>query len=256
MKKRILTNAFDEAEVYNNFAIDLAHGVDVVDRNTYDIIIDSRRKNLLTHWLEGKKGLFLDYGCGDGSFSRFIQKDMAADVIGVDISGGLTKYALSKGKDVSYLVADCHALPFQDKSFDTILSIGILHHLNLQKAISECQRLLKKDGFLIAFEPNLLCPISFIGRKLSKTKIHTPQERPLTLWSFIGEARKKGMKTVEFQFLSFFGFIFPFIWESKFARPFAFLKQYAKVFQIIDRLFENIPIIKNLCWQFGCKCAF
>ena len=59
------------------------------------------------------------------------------------MSSGLAKYASSKGRDINYIVADCHNLPFDNKSFDAIVAVGILHHLNLPIAISECQRLLK-----------------------------------------------------------------------------------------------------------------
>ncbi|MGA3059154.1 MAG: class I SAM-dependent methyltransferase [Candidatus Bathyarchaeia archaeon] len=257
MEQKMKKNIFDEeAEVYNNFAAHLAHGIDVVDRRTYDIIIVSRRKSLLTRWLAGKKGLLLDFGCGDGYFLKFLHQELGANTVGVDISNDLAKYALSTGKDVNYIVADCHNLPFEDHKFDSVIAIGIMHHLSLHKAISECRRLLKSDGFLITFEPNLLCPVSFLGRTLSKTEIHTPHERALTLWSFIDEAKNNGFKVVEVQFLSFFGFIFSFIWASKFAAPLNGLKRYAKVFQTIDRFMEKIPVLKDFCWQFGCKCEF
>ncbi len=248
--------ANEEAEIYDSFAIDLSHGVDVVDRDTYEVIIDSRRKDLLKRWLAGRKGLFLDYGCGDGSFSRFIKVALKTDIIGVDLSGGMVRYASKKGKDIDHLVVDCHSLPFRDKSFDAIIAIGIFHHLDLRKAIIECKRLLRKNGCILVFEPNSLCLLSFLGRRLSKTKIHTPNERPYTYWSFIGEIKDNGFTKVELRFLSFFGFIFPFIWASNFAHLFAFLKRHAKVLKTIDVLFENIAITKHFCWMFCCKCEF
>ena len=246
----------DEIKIYDSFALDLARGVDVVDRDTYEVIIDSRRKELLKGWLAGRNGLFLDYGCGDGSFSRFIKNELNGEVIGVDVSSGLIKYALTRRGSVNYLVADCHALPFKNNSFDVIVGIGIFHHLNLRKALSECKRLLRRNGLLIAFEPNALCPLSFIGRKFSKTKIHTSNERTYSYWSFISEIREVGFTKAELRFLSFFGFIFPFIWASKFAHLFSSLKRYAKVLRTIDVLFEKIPITKQLCWMFCCKCVF
>ena len=246
----------DEIKIYNSFAIDLARGVDVVDRDTYEAIIDSRRKELLKGWLVGKNGLFLEYGCGDGSFSRFIKQELNCEVIGVDVSSGMVRHALTGGRSVNYLIADCHALPFKDKSFDAIVGMGIFHHLNLRKAVLECQRLLRRDGFLVAFEPNALCPLSFIGRRLFKTRIHTPNERTYTYWSFISEIRGNGFTKVELRFLSFFGFVFPFIWASKFAHLFNFLKRCTKLLRTIDVLFEKIPITEHFCWQFGCKCEF
>ena len=168
----------------------------------------------------------------------------------------MVRYASTRGKGVNYLVADCHALPFQDKSFDAIVAIGIFHHLDLRKAISECKRLLQRNGFIIVFEPNSLCPLSLIGRRLFKTRIHTPNEHPYTHWLFISEIRKNGFTKVELRFLSFLGFIFPFLWASNFGHLFAFLKRYAKILQTIDMLFEKIPIMKQFCWMFCCKCEF
>jgi len=246
----------EEVEIYNRFALDLARGADVVDHKSYEVIIDSRRKELLKRWLVGKSGFFLDYGCGDGSFSRFIKEELKTEVVGVDVSGGMVRYASTRGKGVNYLIADCHFLPFRNGSFDAVVGMGIFHHLNLRTAISECNRVLRRGGFLVAFEPNSLGLLSFIGRRLFKTKIHTPHERTYTHWSFINEMRRNGFVIVDLRFLSFLGFIFPFIWASKFAHLFAFLKGYAKLLQTVDRLFEKIPMTKHLCWQFGCKCEF
>jgi len=242
----------EETEIYDSFAQDLARGVDVVDRKSYEVIIDSRRKDLLKAWLMGKNGIVLDYGCGDGSFSRFIKNELNADVVGVDVSKGMVKYAsaMKSENNISYLIADCHFLPFKDGTFSTVIGMGIFHHLNLRVAISECVIVLQKSGFLVAFEPNSLCPLSFIGRRLFKTKIHTPHERTHTHWSFIHEIRRNGFVIVDLRFLSFLGFVFPFIWASKFAHLFAFLEDYAVHLKRVDRLLEKIPITKHLCWQF------
>ena len=246
----------EEVKIYDDFALDLSRGADVVDRDTYEVVIDSRRKELIKRWLVDKKGLILDYGCGDGSFSRFIETELKNDVIGVDLSDGMVRYASRKGGDFGYLVVDCHVLPFRDESFDAIVAIGIFHHLDLRKAISECKRLLRRNGSLVVFEPNSLCPLSFIGRRFFKTRIHTPTERPYTPWLFTSEIRKNGFTIVELRFLSFIGFIFPFIWASNFAHLFVFLKRCVRVFKAIDVLFEKIPITKQFCWAFCCKCEF
>ncbi|WNZ29536.1 MAG: class I SAM-dependent methyltransferase [Candidatus Bathyarchaeota archaeon] len=240
----------EEIKIYDNFALDLSQGVDVVDRDTYEVIIDSRRKELIKRWLADKKGLILDYGCGDGSFSRFINVKNKKDVIGVDLSSGIVRYASTKDKNVDYLVVDCHALPFRNESFDGIIAIGIFHHLDLPKAMSECKRLLRRDGFICVFEPNSLCPLSSMGRRFFKTKIHTPNERTYTYWSFINEFKKNKFVQVELLFLSFMGFIFPFIWASNYSRLFAFLKRYTHVLKTIDTFFEKTPIAKHFCWMF------
>lgn len=246
--------SYEEAEIYNLFAQDLASCVDIVDRESYDVIIDSRRKELLRSWLSGKRGIFLDYGCGDGGFSRFIEEELGKDVVGVDLSKGMVRYASSKSKrhqKSSFLVADCHTLPFRDGSFGVIVGMGIFHHLHWRRSISECNRLLKEGGVLVAFEPNSFGLLASIGRKFFKIKIHTAGERPLNPWSFVDELKDKGFRVVNLRFQSFLGFILPFILASNFGHLIRALKRYAKHFKIIDQLFEKIPVVGFLCWLFA-----
>jgi ubiquinone/menaquinone biosynthesis C-methylase UbiE len=248
----------EEVETYDRFAMDLAIGAEVVDRKSGEVIIDSARKELLKRWLAGKSGFFLDYGCGEGSFSRFIAREFRTEVVGVDVSSRMVAYASTKVKAqaLNYLVADCHALPFKNGSFEAIVAIGIFHHLNLQKAVFECSRVLRRTGVLITFEPNSLGLLSSIGRRFFKTKIHTPNEKTYTYWAFAEEIRRNGFVVADLRFLSFLGFILPFVWASNFGHLFTFMKRRAKLLRAVDQLFEKMPIAKQLCWQFCCKCIF
>ncbi len=48
------------------------------------------------------------------------------------------------------VVADAHNLPFDDESFDIVLSVDVLEHLrDPRQAISEMKRVLKKEGRVI-----------------------------------------------------------------------------------------------------------
>lgn len=77
----------------------------------------------------------LDLGCSDSPYASLFPNRL-----GVDISEG-------KGVDV---VADAHALPMEDNTFDTILCTEVLEHLHTPaKAISEMKRVLKPGGTLI-----------------------------------------------------------------------------------------------------------
>lgn len=244
---------FEETEIYDRYAQDIIHGLTVVDHESYEVIIDSRRKELLKHWVIDKCGIYLDYGCGDGYFSRFIEKKLGKDVIGVDLSKGMIKYAYNTSKGyqrLSFLIADCHSLPFKTGSFNVIVGMGIFHHLDLSTAVSECNRLLDVDGFLVAFEPNSIGFLAFIGRKLVKLKIHTTGERPISPWSFADELKKKGFRVVNSRFMSFLGFVLPFILASNYGYLIHAFKRHTLRFKIIDELFEKIPIIKLLCWLF------
>ena len=69
---------------------------------------------------------------------------------GIDIS----EYAITNSKcEVSHLlkVANAHTLPYEDKSFDYVISINTIHNLDLEeckKALKEITRVAKKGSFI------------------------------------------------------------------------------------------------------------
>ncbi|MBU2590260.1 MAG: class I SAM-dependent methyltransferase [Nanoarchaeota archaeon] len=82
------------------------------------------------------KGLLLDIGAGTGISTKFFE----VEAIALDPSKGmLEKY---DGKKVCAKAED---LPFEDKTFSTIISITALHHTDIDKAIKEIKRVAKED---------------------------------------------------------------------------------------------------------------
>jgi SAM-dependent methyltransferase len=75
-------------------------------------------------------------------------------VVGVDIGEGDIKRAQSTASDqgidnVEFQVANAHALPFQDRSFDAVWSSGMLEHVAPpQTALTEMHRVMKPGGLL------------------------------------------------------------------------------------------------------------
>ena len=243
-----------EAEIYDHYAHDIVHGFSVVDHESYEVIINSRRKELLKHWLINKGGIYLDYGCGDGYFSKFIEKKLGNDVIGVDLSKGMIRYAYTMSKEnqrLSFLIADCHSLPFKKGSFNVIVGMGIFHHLDLMIALSECNRLLIDGGFFVAFEPNSVGFLSFIGRKFFKIKTHTVGEKLIAPWSFVDALKNNSFRIENLRFLSFLRFILPFVLVFNIGYSLRALKKHAVHLKNIDKFFENIPFLKSLCWLFA-----
>jgi SAM-dependent methyltransferase len=79
--------------------------------------------------------LALDLGCGQGENLPVFQA-LGYDYVGIDVKGpGPT------------LLADGHALPFKDASFDVVFSMAVLEHVqNPFLALSEVFRVLKPGG--------------------------------------------------------------------------------------------------------------
>ncbi len=95
----------------------------------------------------------LDIGCGNGRLlNLFENKDI--DYTGIDSSKELIEIAKKNyGKQRNFIHANALSLPFQDKTFDMVFSIAVLHHVPSKKFracfVSEANRVLKPKGTLI-----------------------------------------------------------------------------------------------------------
>ncbi len=71
-------------------------------------------------------------------------------IIGVDFSDKMLEIARKKCSDIDFLEADCTQLPFEDKSFDLCtISFGLRNIENMEKALQEIYRVLKKGGVFV-----------------------------------------------------------------------------------------------------------
>ncbi len=94
----------------------------------------------------------LDVGCGFGEFAGVCFKRKVE--VGIDISPRDLIMAKEGGKYKKLLLADTRKLPFPKESFSTVISISVLEHVpDVQLAIKEIFRVLKKDGLLIFTVP-------------------------------------------------------------------------------------------------------
>jgi ubiquinone/menaquinone biosynthesis C-methylase UbiE len=93
----------------------------------------------------------LDVGCGKG----FMLHDFAlalpeATLKGIDISEYAVTNAVEKVKS-AIAVGNAKELPFEDKSFDLVVSINTIHNLPIEEckqALREIQRVSRRDAFI------------------------------------------------------------------------------------------------------------
>jgi ubiquinone/menaquinone biosynthesis C-methylase UbiE len=129
--------------------------------NVYDEIAESWYR--LRHWTRFRaeldevaqrwgSGKLLNVGCAHGpDFLPFKDK---FDLWGLDSSSPMISLALKYSDKfkfkASLLVADAVSLPFQDKSFDWIISVAAYHHIldkqSRLQAFRELRRVLKPGG--------------------------------------------------------------------------------------------------------------
>ncbi len=99
----------------------------------------------------------LDISCGVGYGTKFISSWGAKSVIGADISVDTIEVAKKnfEGDGISFLVCNGEAMPFEDNSFDVLVSYETIEHVpNPERFLSEIKRVVKDDGVVIISCPN------------------------------------------------------------------------------------------------------
>lgn len=117
------------------------------------------------------KGKVLDIGCGTGILSPFFPK---SNYTGIDVDEKLISFAKKTYKK-KFLLMSVDKLKFPKSIFDKIVLVGVIHHLDdnkAKKAFEEIKRVLKKNGKLLVIEaiPSI-SKYNLIGRFLRQLDI-------------------------------------------------------------------------------------
>ena len=103
------------------------------------------------YWKIGPGFKLLDVGCAKGfMLFDFLQIVEGIEVAGIDISDYAIENAISPVADFVQ-VANAKLLPFEDNSFDGIISINTIHNLEINEcfqAIREIERVSKGNSFI------------------------------------------------------------------------------------------------------------
>ncbi len=93
----------------------------------------------------------LDVACGTGIVARTAVPLVAPNgrVVGLDINEGMLSVAQKKTSEVEWRHGQAEALPFEDASFDAVVSqFGLMFFADRQQALAEMVRVLKRNGRL------------------------------------------------------------------------------------------------------------
>jgi len=85
--------------------------------------------NTVQRLLDKKGQSLLDVGCGDGRMIRALLKNKEVFTIGVDIDAQSLRRCREHGTHDGYILCDVRRLPLKGKSFDIVLSVEVLEHL-------------------------------------------------------------------------------------------------------------------------------
>ncbi len=99
--------------------------------------------------LNGREKI-LDIGCGTGRFTELDRER----IVGIDTNPAYLKICKEKGLSVRKMSAT--RLKFKDSSFDAIVTLSVIEHLDIisaYKLLKESYRVLKKGGIMIILSP-------------------------------------------------------------------------------------------------------
>ncbi|MBI2504375.1 MAG: class I SAM-dependent methyltransferase [Candidatus Latescibacteria bacterium] len=186
----------------------------------------------------------LEYGCGTGSHA-FELAARGARVAGIDISpegiAQARRRAAAEGLEdrLCLQVMDAEALEFPDQRFDLVCGSGILHHLDLERALAELCRVLKPGGRAVFFEPLGHNPLIALYRRLTP-RLRSADEHPLR-W---GELQLIARHFARARFCFFH-------LSSLLAVPFRRLPGFGVLLgglEALDRLLFRVPFLRKQAW--------
>jgi ubiquinone/menaquinone biosynthesis C-methylase UbiE len=212
-------------------------------------IHDEYRRYLLEHCKELR---IIEYGCGPGSYAFDLAGNGAKSVIGIDISSVAIEMAKSnpnyqKLYNLDFVEMDAEHLEFGESSVDLIAGSGILHHLNLNRAMHSITKVLQTEGSAVFIEPlghNLFINLF---RRLTP-QIRSTDEHPLLINDL--SLLNKYFKKVEIKYFYLTSIVAStFIGFPGFEILLSFL-------EAIDQLLFKLPIFQKQAWQVLLKLSY
>jgi ubiquinone/menaquinone biosynthesis C-methylase UbiE len=174
----------------------------------------------------------LEIGCGTGEYTKRLAKS-GARITATDLSPELLSRA-SPMKNIMLRAENAENLSFGDKSFDVVLGNSILHHLNVKKVFREIARVLRPQGRIMFFEPNMLNPYLMVqknSKTIKKLTGDSPDETAFFRWQLANELAAHGFRNIRIRPIDY---IVPFLpdWLFRFQRP-------------IAEMLEKVPVINE-----------
>jgi SAM-dependent methyltransferase len=119
---------------------------------------------------------FLDIGCGDMRFRRYLPKGVCYNAFDIRIPAHHIWRQRGKAGDANIAIASVHNIPLPDASVSIGVCLEVFHQVpNIEKASAEIYRVLKKDGIFI---------VSLCNRTCYKYQKKGPNALTINQWTF------------------------------------------------------------------------
>lgn len=181
-KKAQVTQMFDTiSKNYDGLNRVISLGIDVKWRNKVVKIVAGTNPEKI-----------LDIATGTGDLAINLNRTGAKQIIGLDISPGMLAVGKEKvtekklDQTIEMVLGDSENLPFEDNTFDAItVAFGVRNFENLEKGLTEINRVLKPGGTFVVLETSVPTKFPFkqgyqlysryilptIGKLFSKDKV-------------------------------------------------------------------------------------
>lgn len=103
---------------------------------------------LLLEAIPDRAGVVLDVGCGVGMLTQSL-RSKAGKVVGIDLDeASITAARGASPGDIEYIVGDFLSHPFTPSSFDAVLSVATLHHMDAAAGLRRMRELVRPGGLV------------------------------------------------------------------------------------------------------------
>ena len=98
----------------------------------------------------------LEIGCSTAACAKAAVKMDRNRYIGIDIISKYVEFAAKRSPQGTFITMDARELTFDAHSFDVVLIVGALHHMDpetVRACFKEIKRVLRNDGVVLCAEP-------------------------------------------------------------------------------------------------------
>jgi SAM-dependent methyltransferase len=177
----------------------------------------TRRVKMLTSHLHHKQSV-LELGCGTGYFTRELAVT-GAHITAIDISPELLEVARQDcfSENIRFEIQNAYAMTFPDETFDSVVGSSVLHHLEIDAALREIQRVLKPGGSIYFTEPNMMNPQIAVQKNVPSIKQRlgdSPGETAFFRWPLGRRLKRTGFRAVRIEPFDFLHPRIPPAWTT------------------------------------------
>lgn len=195
----------------------------------------ARRVTMLTTHLKPHQKV-LELGCGTGYFTQSLAST-GAQITAIDISADLLEVA-RRGcgcANVIFDIQNAYALTYPDEIFDSVVGNSVLHHLEIDAALHQIHRVIKKGGSIYFTEPNMMNPQIAVQKNVPAIKKRlgdSPDETAFFRWSLQGRLERIGFREVRIEPFDFLHPRIPGGWIP--------------TVEALGRFAEKIPLLREI----------